>query len=181
MTTVLVDMDGVLVDWGHAYGRALDGYGEDAKRIARHAEQKTFDLREGLNETEALLVDKVMSELDYFDMEAIEGGREALDDMLMWNYNVFICTSPWIDNENCARDKLRWVAKHLGSSWVKRTIITPDKTMVKGNWLIDDKPNIHGAKPPDWKQIVFTQPYNIDVKTPFRINTWSEWKNGQYV
>lgn len=180
LTTVLVDMDGVIVDWGEAYGRALDKYGDDAKRIARHAEQKTFDLREGLDYKESLLVDQIMSELDYFDMNIMDGAREALDDMTAWGLNVFICTAPWPGNVKCAGDKLRWVSEHLGSKWTARTIITPDKTMIRGDWLVDDKPKILGSKPPQWTQIMFTQPYNRDVRTPFRMNSWKDWSNNLY-
>lgn len=181
MTTVLVDMDGVIVDWGEAYGRHLDRFGEDARLIARHEQQTTFDLRAGLDIKSAMLVDQAMAELDYFDMLPIEGAREKLDDMLAWNFNVFICTAPWVGNPNCVRDKLRWVREFLGPEWEKRTIITADKTIIRGNYLIDDKPKITGSKVPTWQQILFTQPYNLDVHHLPRINSWADWNLKEYV
>lgn len=38
----------------------------------------------------------------------------------------------------------RWVERHLGPQFVKRIILTRDKTVVLGDLLIDDKDTIQG-------------------------------------
>merc|ERR1712048_684490 len=47
--------------------------------------------------------------------------------------------------------------------WLKRLILTCDKTTVRGDFLIDDKPSICGSQQPLWTQIIFDAPYNRDV------------------
>ena len=57
----------------------------------------------------------------------------------------------------------------------KKTIITKDKTIITGDLLIDDKPEVTGSQEPTWEHILYSQPYNKDVKSKRRI-TWENWK-----
>ena len=60
--------------------------------------------------------------------------------------------------------------------WIKKLIITSDKTIVDGNYLIDDKPIITGTNPnPTWEQIYYTKSYNKNKKGKRRL-TWNSWK-----
>ena len=177
MTTILVDMDGVIADWGTAYGEALDEFGNRAKNIPRHHNQQSFNLTAGLTDSEANIVNLAMTYMDYAGLNPIEGAIDALRSMADFGYDVVICTSPWLPNPTCVQDKVDWVRHHLGTGWAERTIITKDKTMVRGDYLIDDKPKITGRFEPSWEQIVFTQPYNVGVLDKFRIDSWDNWKN----
>jgi len=94
--------------------------------------------------------------------------------MVKAGHDVRIVTSPWVSNPTCASDKLNWVVKHYGSHWGPRVIITADKTLVRGDILIDDKPEIHGAAEPEWEHVIFDQPYNRDIDKK-RITDWSIW------
>lgn len=181
MSLILCDMDGVIVDWGEGYGRALDALGEPAADLARHEEQRSFNLHDGTTPEQSAIIHEVMRMLDYFDMRPISGAKEALLSMTDHGHDVMICTSPWPGNENCVADKLRWLDTHIGEGWSQRAVVTPDKTVIKGDWLIDDKPNIHGLKEvPDWTQIVFDQPYNREVTTQPRLMSWEEWDNARF-
>ena len=57
----------------------------------------------------------------------------------------------------CAK-QIEWVAHRLGEYWTKRTILTNDKTVVRGDVLIDDKPTIVGAVKPAFRQWCLTNP-----------------------
>lgn len=177
MTTILVDMDGVIADWGTSYGAALDNYGADAAMIPRHKDQRSFDLFSGLTPLETAIVHEAMANMNYFKLLPIEGAVDALCGMVDYGHDVVICTSPWLPNPSCVKDKIDWVSEHLGDGWADRVIITKDKTMVRGDYLIDDKPNITGRFKPSWEQIVFTQPYNVGVLDQYRIDSWTDWKN----
>ena len=52
--------------------------------------------------------------------------------------------------------------------------MTSDKTVVRGDVLIDDKPAITGAHHPVWKQLLFEAPYNRHVTDRPRLTKWSE-------
>lgn len=180
MSLLLVDMDGVDVDWGAGWDKALDAIGPDAANIPRHKDQQSFDLKRGLNRTEKQIVDHVMKHMRYIELTAIPGAIKALRSMVEYGHDVFLCTSPWLPNKFCAQDKLDWVEQRLGTEWAARVIITKDKTMVRGDYLIDDKPDITGRFEPTWTQIMFTQPYNVDVQAQFRLNSWADWKNEEW-
>jgi 5'-nucleotidase len=53
-------------------------------------------------------------------------------------------------------------------------ILTRDKTLVRGDILVDDKPTIAGLATPLWRHILFDQPYNRHFPT-LRLN-WFTWR-----
>lgn len=56
--------------------------------------------------------------------------------------DVYILTAPSIQNPHCYSEKRIWVENHLGMEAVKRLIISPNKGLNKGDYLIDD--NVSG-------------------------------------
>lgn len=177
MSVVLVDQDGVIAHWGAGYGRSLDRHGERAARIPRHAEQRTFNLHHERTPEESAIINAVMVEHGFYArLEPIDGAVLALNAMLSVGHDVRIVTSPWIDNPTCASDKLAWVVEHFGRAWADRVIITTDKTLVRGDYLIDDKPDVKGSMPPTWEHVYFSQPYNTDRADRRRITEWTEWE-----
>lgn len=173
---ILVDMDGVIADWGSAYNESLDLFGADAASIPRHEQQTTFDLNANRTERERAIIAAVMVEAGFYSrLRPIPGARSALKAMLKAGHDVRICTSPWVSNPTCASDKLNWVADHYGSHWAQRVILTTDKTLVVGDFLIDDKPEVKGDAAPTWEHIIFDQPYNRMVMGRRRIVDWAEW------
>ena len=173
---ILVDMDGVIADWGHAYGQSLDAHGEAAALIPRHADQRSFNLNEGRTDAEKAIIAEVMVQKGFYSrLRPIPGAKAALKAMLKAGHDVRIVTSPWVSNPTCASDKLNWVAKHYGDHWAQRVIITTDKTLVRGDYLVDDKPEVKGDAVPTWEHVLFDQPYNRDVTNRRRITDWSQW------
>jgi 5'-nucleotidase len=170
---IAVDLDGVIANWGKQWDRYLDDIA-GAERIPRHHQQLTFDLKAGLNSDERQIVDEVMATPGFYaDLDPINGAIEGLHYLAALGHDVTICTSPWIANPTCASDKLAWVRYHLGDDWAKKTIITFDKTLVRGDFLIDDKPELSGSMEPTWEHIVYAQPYNVDVIDKRRLMDWS--------
>lgn len=108
----------------------------------------------------------------FFKAQPREGAVEAAH-KLASVYEVFIVTTPWAGNPYCVTEKINWVVQHLGVEWVRRMIVTYDKTLVRGDILIDDKPEITGAMVPTWKHILFHQGYNATVNLP-RIVAWQQ-------
>ncbi len=99
-----------------------------------------------------------------------------MEEMLRLGFDVWICTTPILAYHNCVLEKYEWVEEHLGSDWTPRIILTRDKTIVSGHFLIDDKPEIEGAAVPSWEHIVYDQPYNRTITRQRRI-TWRNWKS----
>ena len=169
---ILFDQDGVLSHWGNGFSSHPQL--EPHPNIPRHEDQRSFNLKEGLTDEEAMVVDNVFNTMSYRNLEPIEGAIEAYKKTVEAGFHVSIVTSPWWDNPTCLQDKADWVAEHLGEDARRNMILSGDKTRVIGDYLIDDKPKIPGYYAPVWKQILFDQPYNKDVALP-RIMSWDDW------
>jgi 5'-nucleotidase len=81
-------------------------------------------------------------------------------------FDVYILTAPSIRNPHCYSEKRIWVEDKLGLDAVKSLIITPNKGLNKGDYLIDDNASGKGqedfegelilfgsAKFPDWTSV----------------------------
>jgi len=173
---ILIDMDGVISDFD----------GEFLKRWRqRHPEKfyvplekrTSFYVKDSYPEDLKPLVTDILLEPSFFrEMMPMTGAIEALNEMNAMGVEVFICTSPLTAYKNCVLEKYEWVDTYLGADWVSRIILTKDKTLVKGDYLIDDKPTISGVESrPTWEHIVYDRPYNRDVSKK-RLD-WSNWKD----
>jgi 5'-nucleotidase len=116
------------------------------------------------------------SEGFFLNLPPMKGAIEAVKEMAAKGYRVFFCTSPVLTSHHCAGDKFEWVRKHFGQEWVQRIIITSDKTAVRGDVLIDDKPKITGTNLPTWRHLMFDAPYNMSETPPMRMNDWTQWE-----
>lgn len=108
------------------------------------------------------------------DLEPIPGSIEAIRAMVSSGHEVRICTSPLSDYENCVAEKYHWVEKWLGRAFTKKIILTEDKTLVRGDILIDDELPKPGLFTPAWQLILFDRPYNQTTARK-RLLSWNHW------
>lgn len=100
--------------------------------------------------------------------------------MLRAGREVFLCTSPLTRSPWCVPEKLAWVEYHFGPSWLRRIIVTTDKTLAGDSGqlcvLVDDRDRITGlADPPPWQHVLFDAPYNRTKSGP-RLSSWADWR-----
>merc|ERR1712176_1182387 len=166
---VLVDMDGCLVDWDRGFMNAWNGLTPVDRR---HYDIEKCVPADRFREAVALFE----SEGFFRGLPEMPGGVDALKRLVAAGFEVMICTSPVANSRYCAQEKWEWVREHLGDAWLKRFILTCDKTTVRGDFLIDDKPSITGSQQPLWTQIAFDAPYNKDVELGGRrrLNRWDD-------
>lgn len=171
---ILVDMDGVLADWAKGVERQIR-YGGRADL----ADSLDWSLWAGTSDPETLAaVREAQAGLHfYFWLAPIKGAIDALREMVADGHLVTICSTPDSTNPTCADDKIAWLETKVGPGWGKRLILTHDKTLVRGDILIDDKPNITGARHPEWTHVLFNQPYNQEPSNKARLFQWSGWRN----
>ena len=101
-------------------------------------------------------------------MDPIKDSTESVK-KLNKQYDLYILsTAPW-DNPNAWKQKRDWIGKYFGDKkkdvFYKKIILTHNKNLNKGDYLIDDRPhngaeNFEGEwikfgskKYPDWKSI----------------------------
>ncbi len=174
---VLVDMDDVLADNEKKLYEKLGEIHPEIRRISLE-NRTTFYARDQYPIEISPIITEIMSSKGfYLSLAPIQGSIESLIEMRNIGLEVFICTSPLSQYRYCTGEKFEWVEMHLGKEWIKRIIMTKDKTIVKANYLIDDKPSISGVvQIPEWEHILYTQPYNQNVQGKRRL-TWDNWKS----
>ena len=111
----------------------------------------------------------------FYGLKPLPGALEAIEEIKRTVRDVAICTSSPSKNRYAAQEKYEWVRDNLDSDWLKRLIITQDKTRIFGDILIDDKPKISGAQNPSWEHVLYTHPWNVGVSHLRRL-TWDNWR-----
>merc|ERR1719189_1840801 len=122
---VLVDMDGVLVDWDRGF---LNTWAGRSPVDRSHYEMERCVPADRYSEA----VELFRSEGFFRSLPEMAGGVNALQDMVRKGYEVLICTAPVAESRYCTREKWDWVREHLGEEWLKRLVLTMDKTSVRG-------------------------------------------------
>ena len=173
---ILIDMDGVLADLESEFLTRWRERFPNETWVAL-ADRQGFPLKLDYPEHLHDAIRAIIKEPGFYEaLPPIEGGRSALEGMESTGVDVRICTSPLSDSRTCMQEKVDWVHKHLGPRWVNRMVITKDKTIVTGDILIDDRPEIVGEEPrPSWEHVYFDQPYNRDRPGRRRL-TWKNWQ-----
>ena len=83
----------------------------------------------------------------------MEGAIAAYEKLSQVFDTYILSTAPW-ENPTAWSDKLEWVRRHLGKTAHKRLILSHNKQLNKGDYLIDDRDK-NGANKFDGELIRF--------------------------
>lgn len=173
---ILLDQDGVLADFEHAFLTEWKLRYPDIPAV-EYTDRTSFYILENYPEALRPLATAIYTAPGFIEnLPPVAGAIEAVKELMSLGIDIRICTSPLSQFENCVAEKYLWVEKHLGREATNQLILTKDKTLIHGNLLIDDKPNIQGAVRPRWKHIVFDAPYNQHITDRPRLH-WGNWRN----
>jgi 5'(3')-deoxyribonucleotidase len=109
---IYIDMDGVLCDYSSFFDKKVS---------------------EGMNKFQ---VYKIPGAFD--DLQPIKGAINAFN-VLDKYFEVYILSTPMWSNPDSWRDKRIWVEKYLGKIAKKKLILSHNKGLMKGKYLIDDR------------------------------------------
>lgn len=173
---VLVDMDGVLADFEQGFLNAWRARHPDKPYIPIEARRGFYILDQYPRDLQPLI--KAIQYAPGFirTLPPIPGAIEAMNAMVEAGVEVFICSTPFTHYDPCVLEKYQWVDEHLGREWIRRLILTGDKTLVQGDVLIDDRSTIAGTADPSWEHVIFDQPYNRDQRNKRRLRDWQDWE-----
>ncbi len=173
---ILVDMDGVLADFEGAFLKTWrkrwpnEPFVPLEKRI-------TFKIQDQYPYERRSMVEEIYRERGFYrHLPPIVGAIGALQTLADAGNHVVLCTAPLTGSPWCVQEKCDWVDEHLGKEWLKKLIITDDKTFVRGDILVDDKPKITGLLPPPWEHVIYDAPYNRDVTNKRRVSWSGDWR-----
>lgn len=173
---ILVDMDGVITDFDQEFLQRWKKRHPTEFYIPVEKRTKYYVKDEYPDELKPLVAEILLESSFFEEMVMVPGANEALQEMEARGFEVFICTSPLSTYGNCVLEKYKWVEKFLGPAWVNKIILTKDKTIIKADILIDDRPEITGVeKEPSWEHILYDRPYNQEINK--RRITWKNWKD----
>lgn len=173
---VLVDMDGVQADLEAGFWQRWAQLHPTAPQRAA-GDPTQFYIEDQLPLEYQAQVRAIVNTPGFFrNLPVMAGAPEALNEMLDEGWDVRVCTAPLLSNPTCASDKLAWVEEHLGAGWARRTVLAKDKSTVRGDLLIDDKPTVTTTLNPTWRHVVFDAPYNQQSPSPYRLTGWANWR-----
>jgi 5'(3')-deoxyribonucleotidase len=112
---VLIDMDGVLAD----YEKHLQ------KLIKLYPLQTPNELKKSHN--------------FFLDLPPMKDAVETVKWLCDNNFDVYILTTPSWTNVQSYTDKRRWIEMHFGETLKKRLILSHNKAIIDGDFLIDDR------------------------------------------
>ena len=116
------------------------------------------DFKSGIDRTSDELLKQYEGHLDdvpgiFSKMLPMEGAIEAFE-QLAQKYDVYILsTAPW-NNPSAWSDKVLWVQRYLGEVAYKRLILSHNKNLCQGDYIIDDRTR-HGVDIFDGEHIHF--------------------------
>ena len=172
-----LDMDGVLADWDRGLAIAIRLDRPDMPLIP-YEDRRNFHASDDYPEEEREYIKSVSRRPGfYFNLPPVPGALESVRELeAEGRFDLIILTAPMSHHPTCAQEKVAWVQEYLGQEWVSRMTITRDKTRVRATYLIDDRPGVDGVLTPEWEHLLFTRPYNLQVKGKCRI-TWDTWRD----
>lgn len=104
------------------------------------------------------------SRVGFFEnLKPLPGSIEGFN-LLKEHYDMWILTRPSFKNIHCFSEKAQWILDNLGFDVLENMVISGDKSIIKGDFLIDDHDG-HGQDRFDGEWIEFG-------KEPF--DTWEK-------
>lgn len=166
---ILCDVDevlaGLLDEWVYRYNLA---YGDDleVENIS------SWDLCQHVKPECGKRIYEFLADKDiYRTVAPVKGSIQGISELRKLGRVVFVTSA----NTATMRGKTRWLEQWGfldDSPRHSDLILAHDKSLIRGDILIDDGPHNIEAFPGD--TILFDQPYNREVDHPYRARTWPE-------
>ncbi|MFA6429925.1 MAG: 5'-3'-deoxyribonucleotidase [Patescibacteria group bacterium] len=169
--TILLDQDDTLADTGRYFERVWRERFPERLQIPReqwhtHAFSKVFPL-----ELQEKVKDLLKTPGFFRGLPPIDGVRTAVRWMLDRGHEVWVCTAQMDGHPLSLMEKRQWLEEHI-PELATHLVIADDKTLVRGDILVDDKPEIKGVMTPVWRHVLFDAPYNRRIVDRPRILSW---------
>ena len=156
---LLLDQDGPLADFDLAFWRLGHNLGVTFDIASMKDQTHRFADQHIPDKSARKAMRTIVNETHWFAglpvTEYADGGVRVLEQ----HFDVWVCTKPLEANRWCASDKYAWLRKHF-PRLADKLIVTPDKSMVQGDILLDDAIKPAWVERAAWTPVTFDAPFN---------------------
>lgn len=162
------DMDDTSFDWTGHLNKRLEQEFPDLKTIPR-TEQKDWWCHKNYPEEYHKRINDIWREPEFYaNLEPMPGAQAAFWWLLKNKFEVHFVTTP-VPGANrglCMKEKYDSLVKHFNEKAAQWLIPAYDKTMVIGDFLIDDRPDIKGRYQLIPQHLLFDQNHQYNINHP---------------
>jgi 5'-nucleotidase len=161
--SILVDLDMVITDFHGGFQEVWEREYPDRKVIPLQ-NRMSFYLTKDYDQIFEADIERIINAENFLlKLKSLPGAVEGFNMLLERYVSVRVCTTS-LKNSFSSGEKWQWVCNHLGKRCAEEMIVCNDKTLIKADYLIDDRPLITGEAAPEWKHVIFHQPYNYGIE-----------------
>lgn len=158
---ILLDQDGPLAGFDEHFWQEAIAAGHEFEIAGLHEQTARF-ITDHIHKDRRWEARQLTYQPGFFgQFPVVEGAFEGVEEMLRRGHDVWVCTKPMESNPTCHSDKYGWIEEHF-PALKHKLIIAPDKSLIKGDILIDDAINMKWAMVAEWHPVVFSYPWNSD-------------------
>lgn len=172
---LLLDLDGVLASFDGRYNELCTSLGIEVTPLEDRSKRYYSDHVEGKKDRSKLK--KIVLDDGWFrNLPVIDGAQEGVEELLSRGIQINLCSKPLMGSYSCPSEKYAWVKEHF-PMLESKLFLAPDKSEVRGDFLLDDAPKPRWFKDAEWHPIIFTQPFN-DKGSEWEDYYHWEWEDG---
>ncbi len=186
---VLCDVDGVIADFTGAVLRLANDVCARRQEVPRpftHVDVDQWSFKDALQltDTEWRHVVFGINEPGFaIGLGSITGSTAAIM-QLAKTTDLYFLTSPWYSSPTWCHERTDWLCNRFGKEQGRKVIHTSHKGLIRGDFLIDDKPGnindwVREQLPRQrydnrWQAFLWDAPYNQDFHYALRVNSWEQ-------
>lgn len=182
MKTLLLDMDGPIVDFEQAFYDLCCGLGFEMDIEGLHDLNRKRFMSDNIVNARDRKIARGYIEAGhnrwFRNLPMTKGADKGIAELLdRDDVDLWVCTKPMEINDRCRDDKGLWLREHL-PELEHRMILAPDKSLIRGDVLLDDAIRPEWLARAEWRPVVFTDAFN---GAGSEWETWEHWTWGDPV
>lgn len=175
-THFLIDLDNVITDWETGMG---EKWSDIVPELEHYGHNRPYwEIRDCYPAQYGDRICSIFEEPGFFrNLKPIPGAIEALQ--VLREYGDIHFVSAPLSGERrtrCIIEKCEWLEEYVWNNASELLFPTRDKTIVKGDYLFDDRPDIKGRYEPTWKHLLFDDDYAYNKENNATKINWKNYK-----
>lgn len=174
--TILIDQDGPLADFDAAAWDEVSKLDPEMRDIDSPDEQTRRYILDHVTNRQMqrwLKRNRIEAAGWFRNLPPTPGAIDGVRGLIDAGFDVWVATKPMEANPSCRDDKAAWLRQHI-PELERKLLIAPDKSMIRGNVLLDDAPKLEWFDRAEWTPVIFPRPFNREGSVWADLPSW-EW------